>query len=74
MGKQLSIYDIDPEIKKPELWSCMETCANCGKVMGNFPTGEERCEYGYRRDLNPVIQEVDEHSIVHFYCKYYELK
>lgn len=69
---QLSIFDYG--IKPPEAWACYKTCKNYGKIMGHFPCGGARCEFGYSQDLNPIIQEVNEHSVVHFYCKYYQFK
>ena len=74
MEKQLSIYDLCPDIKKPSIWECMKSCANYGKVMDTFPLGGNRCQYGYSKEVHPVVQEIDENQEVKFYCKYYELK
>ena len=78
MTGQTDLYSLFPEqFKPPELWDCMNSCANCGKYMGHFPMGGKRCEYGMHMDGTSgkdIYQEVDETSVVHFYCKYFKLE
>ena len=71
---QLSIFDVSPLEIQPELWECMETCKNFGKRTGYFPTGEKRCELPFSYGNPGLIQEIDDESIVHFHCKFYEFK
>ena len=68
--EQMSIFDYG--VRQPEAWECYKTCRHYGEVMDHFPSGEPRCQYGHSQNINPITQEVDEHSVVHFYCKYYE--
>ena len=77
MEGQKSIFDYGTD--PPELWECMRTCKHAGEITGTFPTGEKRCEYGEYQDGNGTsgndhYQKVDSRSVVHFYCKYYEMR
>ena len=70
MFEQLSIYDFLPTEEKPELWKCQETCKRFGEKTGHFPTGEKRCEIPFDHSL---IERIDDNSVVHFFCKSYEV-
>ena len=67
---QLSIFNYLPIEAQPELWECQKTCKRFGEKTGFFPTGEKRCEIPFDGSLR---ERIDDGSVVHFFCKAYEI-